>query len=129
MTPAWRRRLPLALVTAAALAAGAFAVRELGDGLVYYRTPSEVAAHPAGRVRVGGLVLRGSVRVAGDGIRFRLSDGVTVLEVAHRGERPPVFQEGQGAVVEGVLGPDGVLRSDRLMVKHSDEYHAGDRSR
>jgi cytochrome c-type biogenesis protein CcmE len=38
-----------------------------------------------------------------------------------------VFQEGQGAVVEGLLEPGGTFRSDLVMVKHSNEYRAEDR--
>ncbi|MET9069428.1 cytochrome c maturation protein CcmE [Streptosporangium sandarakinum] len=127
-----RRRLPLLLVGVAALTLGALAFSGIGDGMVYYRTPTELAgrdAGPAGRLRVGGLVLPHSVRAEGDVLRFRLSDGVGAVEVLHRGEVPPVFREGQGAVAEGVLGPGGVFRSDRLMVKHSDEYRAAEPAR
>ena len=35
-----------------------------------------------------------------------------------------MFQEGIGAVVEGMLGEDDVFRTDRVMVKHSNEYSA-----
>ncbi|WP_169808631.1 cytochrome c maturation protein CcmE [Microtetraspora niveoalba] len=122
-----RSRLPLLLVAAAGVVLACLAVSGLGDGLVYYRTPSEIAGSPADtgpRTRVGGLVVPGSVHDEGGVLRFRLSDGAAVLRVAYRGERPAIFREGQGAVVEGVAGADGLFHSDRLMVKHSNEYRA-----
>ncbi|MFF4777178.1 cytochrome c maturation protein CcmE [Microtetraspora fusca] len=121
------RRLPLLLVFSAGIALTCLAVSGLGDGLVYYRTPSEIAqshAALARRTRVGGVVVPGSVHREGSVLLFLLSDGTAVLRVAYQGERPPVFREGQGAVVEGITGPDGLFRSDRLMVKHSNEYRA-----
>jgi cytochrome c-type biogenesis protein CcmE len=38
------------------------------------------------------------------------------------GQPQGAFRPGQGAVVEGVLGADGVFRSDVLLVKHSNQY-------
>jgi len=35
-----------------------------------------------------------------------------------------MFREGIGAVVEGRLGADGVFHSDKVMVKHDNEYKA-----
>nr|WP_055501537.1 cytochrome c maturation protein CcmE [Nonomuraea pusilla] len=124
---AGRRRLPLLLVVAGAAVFCVLAVSGMGQGLVYYRTPTELAgraADPAHRLRVAGLVLPGSVREDGGMLRFQLTDGVTRVDVVHRGERAPLFRAGQGAVAEGSLGADGLFHSDRLMLKHSDEYRA-----
>jgi cytochrome c-type biogenesis protein CcmE len=122
-----RRLVPVALVAVAAL--GLLAVSGLGDSLVYYRTPSEVVADPppAGSVvRLGGMVQAGSVRPDGGGVRFALTDGVTDVEVLHVAEVRGVFAEGQGALVEGSLGADGVFRSQLLMVQHDNEYQRTD---
>jgi cytochrome c-type biogenesis protein CcmE len=35
-----------------------------------------------------------------------------------------MFREGIGVVVEGTVNAAGVFQSDRLMVKHSNEYKA-----
>ena len=121
-----RYRLRLALVAAVAAASLAvLATAGLGDALVYYRTPSEVADAPPGpdeRLRLGGLVARGSVQRDGDRTSFTVTDGVASVPVVYEGEPPGVFAEGQGAVVEGRLGPDGVLVGDAVLVKHSNEY-------
>jgi cytochrome c-type biogenesis protein CcmE len=111
------------LVILAAL--GGLAVSGLGASIRYYRTPSEVSAGklPHGRFRLGGEVLPGSVsRVGDDQVRFVVTDGAAEVPVLHRGNPPGVFQEGQGALVEGVFEADGVFHSDFLIVKHSNEY-------
>ncbi|WP_194244163.1 cytochrome c maturation protein CcmE domain-containing protein [Nonomuraea phyllanthi] len=114
----------LLVASAALVAGGVVAYRALDDGLVYYRTPQELAASSQalpGRLRVGGLVVEGSVLAVPGGVAFTLTDGVSDLRVVHTGAVSPVFAAGQGAIVEGRL--DGrVFRSDRLMVKHSNEY-------
>lgn len=120
-------RMRLLVVAAAAIGAiGLLAAGGLGDSLVYYLSPTEVSALPDApeRVRVGGLVQPGSVRLDGEDVRFVLTDGVTHLDVIHRGDPPGVFQEGQGALVEGQVDQDGTFRSDLLIVKHSNEYAA-----
>lgn len=123
-------RVRLAVVGVACVAAvGLLAASSLGDNLIYYRTPGELATQPAvadGRVRLGGLVQRGSVRAEQDGVRFVLTDGAADITVVHRGDPPGVFQEGQGALVEGALDAGGVFRSDVLIVKHSNEYRSAE---
>ncbi|MGH3665441.1 MAG: cytochrome c maturation protein CcmE [Egibacteraceae bacterium] len=123
-------RVRLAVVGAVAVASlGVVAASGLNDSLLYYRTPSELSAQPAAadqRLRLGGMVQPGSVSPAGATVRFVLTDGAADVTVAHRGDPPGVFQEGQGALVEGTFGPDGVFHSDFLVVKHSNEYRGPD---
>jgi cytochrome c-type biogenesis protein CcmE len=117
------RLLVLAVVVLAGIGVLAFA--GLSGSLVYYKTTSELLADPGlqgHRVRVGGLVVAGSVHTTADGVRFELTDGVREVPVVNTGQPRGVFRDGQGAVVEGELGRDGVFRSDVLLVKHSNEY-------
>lgn len=119
----------LAVVGVVAVGAlGLLAASGLGDSLLYYRTPSEVetAGAQGDRVRLGGMVQLGSVTNEGGTVRFVLTDGAADVTVLHRGDPSGVFQEGQGALVEGTFGEDGVFRSDVLVVKHSNEYRAAD---
>jgi cytochrome c-type biogenesis protein CcmE len=53
---------------------------------------------------------------------FRLAADGQQITVRQRGTPPETFREGQDAVVEGVLGPDGVFRSDQVLVRHGNEY-------
>lgn len=108
----------------------ALLVASLDDDLVYYLTPSEAAEQrvdfaDGDRFRLGGLVLSGSVSTTGDGVRFDVGDGATVVRVEHRGTPPQLFQEDIGVVVEGAWAGD-VFRSDLLMVRHDEQYRAPD---
>jgi cytochrome c-type biogenesis protein CcmE len=119
-------RLRLLLVAAVVLAAvGVLAFAGLSGSLVYYKTTSELLSDHGlvgSRVRLGGLVVQGSVHRTAGGVRFELTDGVDEVPVVNTGQPRGVFRDGQGAVVEGVLGRDGVFRSDVLLVKHSNSY-------
>ncbi len=130
MRPPAAPRVRLAVVGVVAVAAlGAVAASGLQDSLVYYRTPSEVLARSTSfseRLRLGGMVRPGSVTQEGDVVRFVLTDGAADVPVAHRGDPPGIFQEGQGALVEGTFGPDATFHSDFLVVKHSNEYRGSD---
>lgn len=99
------------------------------DTVVYYRTPSELAddpPSPGAQVRLGGLVVEDSIERDGQRVGFVLTDGVAEVEVLHDGEVRGVFQEGQGALVEGHTNDDGVFRSDLVMVQHDNTYEADD---
>lgn len=123
-----RRALSLRLtvvVGAVATALGLLGFSGLADTMVYYRTPSEVLAEPPPtdeRLRLGGLVAAGSLERVGAQARFTVTDGVTDVPVVYVGALPAVFTEGEGAIVEGRLGADGVFRGDLVVVKHSNEY-------
>ncbi|WP_341252339.1 cytochrome c maturation protein CcmE [Euzebya pacifica] len=127
-----RPRTRLLVVAVTALAAiGLLAASGLDDSLVYYRSPAEAASLSAadGRLRLGGLVQPGSVVRDGEAVRFVLTDGVADVDVVHLGDPPGVFQEGQGALVEGAFDNDGAFRSDLLIVKHSNTYEAAPEAR
>ncbi|MDP8978015.1 MAG: cytochrome c maturation protein CcmE [Actinomycetota bacterium] len=130
MTQAARPRTRLMVVGLVSVAAlGVLAASGLQDSLVYYRTPSEIAARAqttTQRVRLGGLVQPGSVREDAGSVRFVLTDGAADVVVLHRGDPPGVFQEGQGALVEGTFDDRRRFRSDLLVVRHSNEYRGAD---
>jgi cytochrome c-type biogenesis protein CcmE len=122
-------------ILAIAIAVGGVAVLafgNLGKNLVYYWTPSELraAGDKAGTatVRLGGQVEAGSVLWDGKGsdLKFRVTDGKVAVPVEAHSVPPQMFREGIGVVVEGNLGADGVFRSERLLVKHGEEYQAPD---
>ncbi len=97
----------------------------LREAVVYYVTPTELQSRsldPRRPVRVGGQVVPGSLRREGGALRFVLSDGQARLPVRFAGSVEGLLVEGQGAVVEGRLGPDGTLEARSVVVKHSEEY-------
>lgn len=131
----WPRGRRRSFVMVVAVGAGLAAV--LGhagtDGLIYYRTPTEVlyadtVSATDETVRVGGLVVAGSVRESTERSSLVLTDGTSDVEVHYLGRFPDVVQEGQGAVVEGRWQPDGVLLGEEVVMRHSNEYQAAEQA-
>lgn len=114
----------LAALGAAVVGLAAIASSAIADGLTYYETPTELSrsARQAATVRLGGLVEPGSVIRTERGARLLLTDGVTDVPVAYAAPLPAAVQEGQGAVVEGVLAEDGTFRATQVLLRHSNEY-------
>jgi cytochrome c-type biogenesis protein CcmE len=100
----------------------------LRDNLSYFRTPSELASgnypeRDGNRgVRLGGLVVKGSLTHQGDSITFQVTDLANEVTVHYRGIPPDLFREGQGVVAEGHMMPDGSFTADRLLAKHDEKY-------
>lgn len=131
MTPRKKRRLyalgagAIGLATATALALAAFQ-----DNLVFFLSPSDIAAEPPppGRtVRIGGLVEAGSVVRPGAGsasheVTFRVTDGAKALPVVYAGILPDLFREGQGVVAQGQLLPTGTFRAAEVLARHDETY-------
>ena len=114
------------VVLAGVAAAAALAVRGLGDNMLFFFSPSQIAAGevPAGQsVRVGGLVVAGSVvREEGLALRFALSDGAQDVVVHYEGILPDLFREGQGIVARGRLLDNGGFTADEVLAKHDENY-------
>ena len=122
-----RRRLYIVLGGVALLgAATALVLSAFSDNLVFFYSPSDIAAQhvPDGRyIRIGGLVAQGSVRREADGrtLDFRVTDGKTALPVTYQGDVPDLFREGQGVVAEGKL-EHGTFRAATVLAKHDEKY-------
>lgn len=103
----------------------AFALWALQDKVTYFYAPGDlVRAHPAGSVRLGGLVVDGSVTRKADGLtmEFAVTDLKTQVPVRYTGIVPDLFREGQGVIAEGEYGPDGVFAARSLLAKHDENY-------
>lgn len=130
MTPRQKRRLgTAALVVLVVSGASALALSAFRENLMYFYAPSDLAAGdaPDGRIiRLGGLVERGSVEHAAEGIRVRflVTDTAHSIPVVYEGLLPDLFREGQGVVTHGRLGSDGVFRAQRVLARHDESYMA-----
>ena len=127
MSPKKRRRLYFAIALVVAGAAGAaLIVRALQDNVLYFYSPSDIAAKhvpPDVAFRIGGVVEKGSVaRGPGPEIRFVVTDGRKRVPVAYSGALPDLFREGQGVVATGALAPGGVFRASEVLAKHDERY-------
>jgi cytochrome c-type biogenesis protein CcmE len=122
-----RRRL-IAVLTGLAMLGGATAMALLAfnDNLVFFYSPSDLAAKTVGperRIRIGGLVEDQSlIKEDGRRVAFRVTDGKAELKVVFDGLLPDLFREGQGVVAEGKLRGDGVFVASSVLAKHDEKY-------
>jgi cytochrome c-type biogenesis protein CcmE len=111
-----------ALGVATALVLNAFQ-----SNLVFFFTPSQVAAREAPRdrtFRIGGLVEEGSVVREKDAltVRFKVTDTASAIPVVYTGILPDLFKEGKGVVAQGRLGSDGTFKANEVLAKHDENY-------
>jgi cytochrome c-type biogenesis protein CcmE len=122
------QRLVLVILAAFALiGAVLLAMWGLKDRAAYFVTPSDIAAGkatPDRAMRLGGMVVKGSLRRDPDGltIRFVVSDTRAETPVVFRGITPDLFKEGNGVVAEGRLQPGGLFVADNILAKHDERY-------
>ena len=121
-----RKRLTIILgVLVAAAAATALVLNAFRSNLVFFYSPSQVAAHeaPASRqFRIGGLVEAGSLKRDGVDVSFTVTDLAHSMPVHYHGILPDLFKEGKGVVAQGTLGPDGVFHANEVLAKHDENY-------
>jgi cytochrome c-type biogenesis protein CcmE len=121
-----RKRLAIAAGVLLALAAAtALVLNAFRSNLVFFFTPSQVAAGEAPQLRpfrLGGLVRVGSVQRKGVQIRFVVTDTAREVPIVYQGLLPDLFKEGKGVVAQGTLGPDGVFAAREVLAKHDENY-------
>ena len=93
------------------------------SGIEFYKSPSQLleVKDSSIRLRVGGLVLRGSVENIGVNNSFVITDGNNEVEVQFVGVLPDLFAEGRGVVVRGQL-KDNVFIASQVLAKHDEKY-------
>lgn len=139
----WRRRMEqrrrrqfysvlFGIATAAVLVFSG--LKTIESSLIFFYTPTQALEQsppvaPDKRVRLGGLVVNGSLQRLGNGnIEFELTDLENEVSVTYRGILPDLFREGQSAVVEGFLVERGdgerIPRFEAISVlaKHDEKY-------
>ncbi len=103
----------------------------LSRNVVYFRTVSEAVSERAdgggdGRFRLAGEVVPGSIAETERGVRFEVTDGRATAEVVHRGDPPDLFEAGAPVVCEGRWGEGDAFDSDRILIRHGNEYEPPD---
>ena len=127
MTSRYKRLTAVLLVLIGVGVAVGLALKAFNKNLLYYYTPSQVAAgqaHPGQMFRMGGLVAAGSVqRTPGSmTVSFTLTDMQSSVPITYTGILPDLFREGQGIVVHGALAADGRFTADEVLAKHDEKY-------
>ena len=119
-----QRLMIIGVAGAVLVLAAALTFAGLRDSVVYFVKPSELAekAQPGQRVRLGGLVVEGTVQRTGDINTFAVTDGAVAVQVRYEGQLPDLFREGQGVVCEGTWSPGEAFVAERVLAKHDENY-------
>lgn len=128
MHPVRRQRLlvvlSIVIFSSAAIGLVVYALR--GNINLFY-PPVEVASGAAPLqtpIRVGGMVVDGSVERSQDSleVRFLVTDFQATVPVVYTGILPDLFAEGEGIVASGRLDASGTLQADEVLAKHDENY-------
>ena len=110
----------------AALSLAAFLVlNAFESNLVFFFSPSQVAAGEAPKnrtFRVGGMVKEGSVDRKDLAVSFIVTDTARDMKVSYTGILPDLFRERKGVVAHGKLGEDGLFTASEVLAKHDENY-------
>ena len=127
MKPRHRRMALIAAGVVALGAATALVLNAFQSNLVFFFSPSQIAAKEAPRdtaFRLGGMVEKGSIQRVPGGltVNFVVTEMAQKIPVSYTGLLPDLFVEGKGVVAQGKLGADGVFHADQVLAKHDENY-------
>ncbi len=128
MHPVRKQRLYIVLfVVVFSSAAIGLVLYAMRGNINLFFPPAEVVAGkaPLGQpIRVGGMVVDGSVQRSEDSleVRFELTDFAAKVPVSYTGILPDLFDEGQGAIASGRLDARGLLVATEVLAKHDENY-------
>ncbi|EKE75386.1 cytochrome c maturation protein CcmE [Gallaecimonas xiamenensis] len=130
-----RRKTRLAIVLAVLLGGAATAglvLYALGQNIDLFFTPGQlhsgkdgVKPQPGQRLRIGGLVVPGTVVRDNQSldVTFELTDDSGErVKVHYAGILPDLFREGQGIVAQGRLTVAGAVEATEVLAKHDENY-------
>ena len=124
MKPRHKRLAIAAGVLSVVGIAAALVLNAFQSNLVFFYSPSQIAAKeaPSGRTfRLGGLVEAGSVKRDGVNVSFIVTDTAKSVPVRYAGILPDLFKEGKGVVAQGQLN-GGTFEAREVLAKHDENY-------
>ena len=120
-----KQRLATVFLILTTSALGSFLIiRALDSNLDFFFTPSELFQENIPnnkRIKVGGMVLDGSVTRDKTNISFVITDYEGSINVEFDGIVPDLFKEGSGVVVLGYL-KDKTFIAEDVLAKHDENY-------
>lgn len=123
-----QRLVLIAVAMGVLIAAALLAAWALRNQASYFYLPNEIVANPPAPdrpVRLGGMVEKGSLKTAPDGVTINFVVGDekgSRVPVTFKGIVPSLFVEGSGVVAEGKMGANGTFVADNLLAKHDENY-------
>jgi cytochrome c-type biogenesis protein CcmE len=127
MNPKYKRLIILILILSILGLATKLVLMALNENIIYFYTPNELkkkygnVKNIDNKIRIGGLVLEGSVIIDKNTSIFEITDKKDVIKVFFKGQLPDLFREGQGIVAEGIL-KDNKLIASQVLAKHDENY-------
>ena len=102
-------------------------IKTFNENLLFYRSPSQinVGEFPENYIfRIGGVVEDGSLDKSKESmnVKFSITDYEKSINISYNGLLPDLFREGQGVVIRGKLGSDGVFYAEEVLAKHDETY-------
>lgn len=128
MKPRHKRFALIIGALAVIVAAAALILNAFEENLVFFFTPTQVAAGEAPKnraFRIGGMVKDGSVQRDGVNVRFIVTDTAHDIPVTYTGILPDLFREGKGVVAQGKLddvGSTPTFKASEVLAKHDENY-------
>ena len=108
------------------LSLAAFLVfKSFEENVVYFMSPSDIknsSELETKKIRVGGMVKEKSIKISDSEINFIITDFKNELIVSFNGSVPNLFEEGKGAVIEGILQDRNYIKADKILAKHDENY-------
>ena len=125
MNPIRKKRIyKILLVLAFSVSGVSLILYSLNSNLDYFFTPSELKSQniPSDkRVKLGGMVMKGSVERISSQISFVVTDYETSLKVIYEGIVPDLFKEESGVVVLGFYKNE-IVYAEEVLAKHDENY-------
>ena len=125
MNPIRKRRINnILIVLLFSISGTALILFSLNSKLDYFFTPTELVnkTFPIDkRIKLGGMVLNGSVKRASSNISFIVTDYTNSINVEYEGILPDLFKEDSGVVVLGYLNNQTVY-AEEVLAKHDENY-------
>ena len=120
-----QRLLRLLLILGIICGVCLFLAGALRENIVFFKTPSELRhmTNCDQKIRLGGLVVTGSIKTIGDYQQFQVTDQINSVLVDYKGRFPDLFREGQGVVAVGTYDFNRkIFVASQLLAKH-DQYY------
>ena len=103
-----------------------YSIKILEDNILYFFSPTQINQKNnidyTKKIRIGGMVKKGSISIEGDEIKFVVTDYENEIIVSYSGTVPNLFSEDKGVVAEGKLKDKSFFVAKRIVAKHDENY-------
>ena len=103
-------------------------LNKLGNNISFFFTPTEVLSGSinvsSNDIRIGGMVMSGSLKRYDNLISFFITDLESQIRVVYQGILPPLFSEGSWIVAKGKM-VNGEFNANEILAKHDENYKPG----